>query len=226
MTVTPALHKLPYDTDKVVRADRDARAAPNFVSRSIRRCRRSVQELIALAKKQPGKLQYASSGVGTFLHLAGELFKLTAGVDILHVPFKGAAPAMIDVIGGHTQLMFASIGSTITAHPLRQVEGLRRRRDAAQSADPGRSDRRRIRPARLRRRQLVRDRRARRHAPADHREAPQGDFGDPGQPEMKKQFANEGAEIVRMSSAEFGGFIATELAKWGRVVKEAGIKPE
>ena len=74
----------------------------------------SVKDLIALAKKQPGKLQYGSSGVGTFLHLGPELFKLMAGVDILHIPYKGAAPAMIDVIGGRTQMAFGSIPSTIT----------------------------------------------------------------------------------------------------------------
>src|SRR5258705_11378209 len=69
---------------------------------------KSVKELIDTAKRQPGKLQYASAGIGSFQHLSGELFKLTAGVDILHVPFKGGGPAMIDVIGGHTQGMFSS----------------------------------------------------------------------------------------------------------------------
>src|SRR5215472_1649476 len=62
----------------------------------------SVQELLAMAKEKPGQLQYASAGVGSFQHLGGELFKLMAGVNILHVPFKRGGPAMIDVIGGHT----------------------------------------------------------------------------------------------------------------------------
>ena len=67
----------------------------------------SLKELIALAKKQPGKLRYASAGIGTFPHLGGELFKLTAGIDLLHVPFKGSAPALIDVvIGQNTRDVF------------------------------------------------------------------------------------------------------------------------
>src|SRR4029079_7404669 len=66
----------------------------------------SVAELIALAKAQPGKLQYATAGIGTFTHLGAELFKLAAGVNLLHVPFKGGGPAAIDVIGGHTKVSF------------------------------------------------------------------------------------------------------------------------
>jgi len=60
---------------------------------------KSVTELVALAKQKPGDLQYASAGIGSFQHLGGELFKLMAGVDILHVPFKGGGPAMVDIVG-------------------------------------------------------------------------------------------------------------------------------
>src|SRR5712692_4347466 len=72
----------------------------------------SVKELVALAKQKLGDLQYASAGIGSFQHLGGELFKLMAGVDILHVPFKGGGPAMIDVVGGHTKVMFSSLVQT------------------------------------------------------------------------------------------------------------------
>jgi tripartite-type tricarboxylate transporter receptor subunit TctC len=68
---------------------------------------KSVVELIALAKKEPGKLSFASGGTGTSQHLAGELFRLLAGVDILHVPYKGTAPAMNDLVGGQTQMLFS-----------------------------------------------------------------------------------------------------------------------
>ncbi len=67
----------------------------------------SVAELIAMARAQPGKLTYASSGVGSSLHLAGELLKLLAKVDILHVPYKGTAPAVADVVGGQTSMLFS-----------------------------------------------------------------------------------------------------------------------
>ena len=71
---------------------------------------RSVKELIALARARPGKLTFASGGAGSSNHLAGELFKSLAGVDLVHVPYKGAGPAMIDVIGGHVDMMFEGAG--------------------------------------------------------------------------------------------------------------------
>ncbi|MDO8277074.1 MAG: tripartite tricarboxylate transporter substrate binding protein [Burkholderiaceae bacterium] len=69
----------------------------------------NVQQLIALAKQQPGKMGYASAGVGQSHHLSGELFKQAVGIDIIHVPYKGAAPAMVDLTGGHVPMMFANI---------------------------------------------------------------------------------------------------------------------
>ena len=74
---------------------------------------RSLKELIALARAQPGKINFASSGYGAAAHLAGELFKADAGINIVHVPYKGAAPALQDVIGGHDQMMFATAASVI-----------------------------------------------------------------------------------------------------------------
>ncbi len=73
----------------------------------------SLKELIALAKAQPGKINFASSGYGAAAHLAGELFKTEAQVDIVHVPYKGAAPALQDLIGGHVQMMFATAASVV-----------------------------------------------------------------------------------------------------------------
>jgi len=74
---------------------------------------KNVQELIALAKAKPGQLSYASSGVGSVHHLAGELFKFKAGVSIVHVPYKGAGPALTDLIGGQVPIMFATIGPAL-----------------------------------------------------------------------------------------------------------------
>jgi tripartite-type tricarboxylate transporter receptor subunit TctC len=73
----------------------------------------SLKELIELARAQPGRLNFASSGHGAAAHLAGELFKSEAGIDIVHVPYKGAAPALQDVIAGHDQMMFATAASVI-----------------------------------------------------------------------------------------------------------------
>lgn len=83
---------------------------------------KSVAELIAYAKANPGKLTYGSAGIGSTLHLAGEFFKLKAGVDIVHVPYKGAAPAVSDLLGGQTQMMF---GPAVEILPLVQAGKLR-----------------------------------------------------------------------------------------------------
>lgn len=74
---------------------------------------KNIQELIALAKAQPGKLSYASSGVGSVHHLGGELFKVRAGVYIVHIPYRGAGPALIDLVGGQIPIMFATIGPAL-----------------------------------------------------------------------------------------------------------------
>jgi tripartite-type tricarboxylate transporter receptor subunit TctC len=84
----------------------------------------SLKELIALAKAQPGKLNFASSGYGAAAHLAGELFKAMAQVDIVHVPYKGAAPALQDVIGGQDQMMFATAASVVGQINGQQVRAL------------------------------------------------------------------------------------------------------
>src|SRR5712691_8852109 len=74
---------------------------------------RTMAELIALAKANPGKINFASSGHGAAAHLAGEMFKVEARIDIVHVPYKGAAPALQDVIAGHVQMMFATAASVV-----------------------------------------------------------------------------------------------------------------
>ena len=97
---------------QILRADLVLASGPNVVAVNPGLPVNSIKELVALAKQKPGELQYASAGVGSFQHLGGELFKLEAGVDMLHVPFKGGGPAMIDVIGGHTKLLFSSLVQT------------------------------------------------------------------------------------------------------------------
>src|SRR5439155_7952164 len=73
----------------------------------------SLQELIELARQRPGKLNYASSGIGTSTHLCGELFKTMTGVDLQHVPYKGGGPAVADLLGGQVQLMFATLPTVL-----------------------------------------------------------------------------------------------------------------
>jgi tripartite-type tricarboxylate transporter receptor subunit TctC len=227
IAVLPWLHNtLPYDTIKSFAPIAIVATAPNVAAVSQDLPVKSISELIALAKARPGKLQYASSGVGTFLHLGPELFKIMAGVDILHVPFRGAGPAMIDVMGGHTHMAFASIPSAIVhlrSGKLRALGVGAIQRNAlipdvptiSESGLPGYTAANWI--------GIV--------APAGTPEAIVARLHKEisaiqDSPELQKLFANEGADLMRMSSAEFSEHIVKELAKWGRVVKEAGIKPE
>jgi tripartite-type tricarboxylate transporter receptor subunit TctC len=225
IAVNPWLRQLPYDTVKDFAPIAILATAPVVVAVNHELPVKSITELVALAKANPGQLQYASSGVGTFMHLSAELFKLSAGIDVLHVPFRGAGPALIDVIGGHTKMAFASVPSTV-AHvrsgKLRAL-GVGGRTRSATLPDvptvteslPGYEAANWI--------GLV----APAGTPAAVVAKLHGELSAvQDSPEALRQFAAEGAEVVRMSSAEFGAFMAKELDRWGRVVKEAGIKPE
>jgi tripartite-type tricarboxylate transporter receptor subunit TctC len=84
---------------------------PNLVVVNANVPAKNIQELVALANAQPGKLNYGTAGAGTAHHLIGEMFKLRTGVDIMHVPYKGSAPALADLVGGQVQLMFDTVTS-------------------------------------------------------------------------------------------------------------------
>ena len=224
--VNPHLYKLPYEPVKAFAPVSMIVSAPNVVSVNPGLPIHSIKELIAAAKAKPGGLQYASSGIGTFLHLGGELFKLMAGIDILHVPFKGAAPALIDVAGGHTQVAFGSTSSTLT-HA--RSGKLRTLGVGAAQRSPAYPDVPTVIEAGLPGYEaanwvgLV----APAGTPADvvaklHKEIAEIQ----NSPKAQQQFAAAGADIVRMSVAEFGAFQQSELVKWGKVVKDAGIKAQ
>jgi tripartite-type tricarboxylate transporter receptor subunit TctC len=112
MTINASLYsKLPYDTLKDLVPVSLLAAIPNMLVANQNLPANTVPELIALAKASPGKLNYASPGSGTTPHLAGELFKTVAGIQMTHVPYKGAGPAIIDVLGGHVPMLFDNIPS-------------------------------------------------------------------------------------------------------------------
>ena len=188
--VNPWLYTLPYDPVKSFAPVAMLVAAPNVVTVNPGLPVNSIKELVALAKAKPGELQYASSGVGTFLHLAGELFKITADVDILHIPFRGAGPALIDVVGGHTKVAFGSVTSSI-AHI--RAGKLRALGVGSMTRSPTLPDVPTVIEAGVPGYEAVeldRPRRDRRHARAHRGAAAQGDFRDSG-------FAR-GAEAVRL----------------------------
>ncbi len=224
--VNPWLYKLPYDPIKAFAPIAIVASAPNVIVVHPSLPVHSVTDLITLAKEKPGQLQYASAGVGSFMHLGGELFKLKAGVDLLNVPFKGAGPAMIDIVGGHTKVAFAT---TLTAPPYVRQGKLRAlgigaaKRNASLPEVPTVSEAGVpgyevanwigiVAPA---------------GTPAAIVEKLSREIAAiQDLPEVQKQFANEGADVIRMSPDAFGAFMQSEMAKWERVVKEGGIKAE
>ena len=125
---------------------------------------KSLAELIALAKAQPGKLVFASTGLGGMPHLATELLKITAGIDLVHLPYTGAAPAVNDLLGGHVQMMFADMPVLLGAVQSGKLRALAIGSRVRSPLLPDAADHRRARHARGRGRQLVRPGGAGRHA--------------------------------------------------------------
>lgn len=124
-TINPMLYsKLPYDPDKDIVGISRLATFSNLLGVTLSLPATSVAELIALCKKEPGKYSFASSGPGTSLHLSGELFKTMAGVDIIHVPYKGAGPAYTDLVAGTVQMMFANIPSMLPQVRSGKLRGL------------------------------------------------------------------------------------------------------
>jgi len=186
---------------------------------------RSIPELIAYARANPGALNFASSGVGSTLHVAGELFKMMTGVNILHVPYRGGAPAMVDLIGGRVQVMFDNVPTSlefIKSEKIRPLAVTSTTRcevlpDLPTVADfvPGYEASAWY--------GLV----APKGTPADivgtlNREV-NAILADPA---TTKRLADLGASLLPGSPAEFGKLIADETAKWTKVIHFAGIKAE
>ena len=112
-SIGPALQKLPYDPIRDFAAITHVANVPNVLVVSPKLPVANVKELVAYAKAQPGKLNFASSGIGTIVHLNGELFKMITGVDIVHVPYKGTALSIPDLANGSVSILFDSLASVI-----------------------------------------------------------------------------------------------------------------
>ncbi len=124
-SINPHLYsKLPFDTAKDFAPVVLASSAPLFLVVNPSVPAKTVGELIALAKAKPGQLNYANSGNGTTAHLAGELLKKTAGIDLVSVPFKGGGPAVIDLIAGRVQIYFSTIPAALTQVKAGKLRGI------------------------------------------------------------------------------------------------------
>ena len=186
---------------------------------------KTVKDLIELAKRRPGEIFYASSGIGGFPHMNTELFKLKTGVNLVHVPFKGGGPAAADVLAGHTQLQFASL---VTVVPHVQSGRLRLVATGGPRRDPKYSNVPTIGET----------------VPGYESRIWWGIFAPPKTPQdiigrfhaetmqvistpaFQKRLAEQGGAVVKMSSAEFGKLMVSEQNKWLEVIRVAGIKGE
>jgi tripartite-type tricarboxylate transporter receptor subunit TctC len=185
----------------------------------------SVPELIALARSKPGGLSYASAGAGTASHLAGELFKSMAKVDMVHVPYKGNVPALTDLLAGQTSLIFATMPTALPHAKAGKLRALATIGDSRAAASP--------------------------ELPTVSESLPGfvvsnwvGFFAPAGTPadivgrlnaetrnfmqskEITARLAAEGARFVPMTPDQFGNFVKAEIAKWAPVVKASGAKAD
>jgi tripartite-type tricarboxylate transporter receptor subunit TctC len=186
---------------------------------------KTVPEFISYAKSNPGKVSYGSGGIGTSIHVASELFKMMAGIDMIHVPYRGGAPAMTDLMGGQIQVVFNPVPESmehIKAGKLRPLAVTSATRSEALPDVPPVGD----------------------FVPGYEASALQG-IGAPKEtpaqivdklnkeinagltdPRLKARFADLGATMFVVSPADFGKFIADETEKWAKVIKFAGAKAD
>jgi tripartite-type tricarboxylate transporter receptor subunit TctC len=186
---------------------------------------KSVPELIAYAKANPGKINMASGGIASTAHVYGEMFKMMASLDMLHVPYRGGGPAMADLLAGHVPLMIDSIGTSIE-----YIKGSKLRALAVTS---------------LTRSEMMPDLptiaefvpgyegigwqgvAAPRNTPPEIIERLSREINAGlDDPPIKARIADLGASVFRSSPAEFGAFIAAYTEKWAKVIRAANIKPE
>jgi tripartite-type tricarboxylate transporter receptor subunit TctC len=216
--------KMPYDAVKDFAPVTIAASINNSLSLHPSVPAKNVQELVAYAKANPGKLTFGSAGSGTSQHLAGELFKTMAGVDMVHIPYKGGAPAMIDLLAGQISMTFGDIPTAlphIRAGKLRSIAVTAAKRspllpDVPTIAEQG--------------------------LPGFDVSAWFGVFTTAGTPrpvvnqlnveivrilnlpDVREKLMGIGMEPVTNSPDEFAAFVRSEIAKWARVVKASGAK--
>ncbi|MGZ5167778.1 MAG: Bug family tripartite tricarboxylate transporter substrate binding protein [Burkholderiales bacterium] len=225
LAINPSLYeKLPYDAVRDFAPISLVVLQPHVLVVHPSVPARSVKELIALAHAQPGKLNFASSGSGSLAHLAGEMFKMMGRVDMVHVPYKGAAPSLVDLVAGHVHLVFSSSPSVmpqVRTHRLRALAVTTAKRVAAMPDLPTIVES--GLPA------LIITGWYGLLAPA----------GTPGnitvrlnsdivstlrQSDVRQKLIDLGLEIETLTPQGFGDFVKAEIAKYAKVVRSANIR--
>ena len=226
-TINPKLYpKLPFDAERDFAAVSLAAMIPQIVVAHPSLPVNNVQELIAYGKANPGKLNFASVGIGSPGHIAGELFKLRTGVDMVHVPYKGGGPAVADTVGGQVQLLFVSLPAAwqfVKSGKLKALGVTSDKRsvaapDVATITEQGVADcvvnswYGAFVPAKT--------------PPAVIAKLNAAMVSVLSTPELKEKLLAQGAEAVSNSPAEFEALVREELKKWEYVIREAKITPE
>jgi len=225
-TMNPAIHKLPYDPLKSLAPVSLIAGGGNVIAVHPNMPVNSIKELIALAKSKPGLVRYASSGIGGFNHFGGELFNYMAGIKMLHIPYKGGGPAMLDVMTGQVEV---SVGTLIQTLPHIRSGKLKALGVGSAMRSPILPNVPTISEAGVSGYDgsvwwgIL--------APAG---VPEGivlklntTIGDIlRDPEMAKRLATEAAEPIIDTPAAFGKLIASDIQKWARIAKQADIRVE
>src|SRR5262245_58086648 len=186
---------------------------------------RSVPDFIARAKANPGKMTYCSSGVGTSLYLAGELFKRMAGIDVTHIPYRGAGPALNDLIAGRIDAIFANFPSTLPLVQQGQVRGLAVTTAKRQPEVPDLPAIAEFIPGYDVSSWFALFVAAK--TPPDIVTKLRNDaVAALNTPAVKARYAQLGATVVGSTPAELATFLQDEIDRWGPIIKAAGIKPE
>ncbi len=220
--VTPSVYpKMPYDAEKDLAPVALVAAAPFILVVHPTLPVKTVKDLIALAKSRPGQINYASASTGGMPHLAGELFNSMAGVKLTHIPYKGAAPATIDLLAGQVSLMFNNMLSAmphVKSGKLRAVAVTSAKRSTAVPDLPTVAETIKgfeasgwygaFAPA-----ATPRDIIARLNAEINRAMR---------LPDVAQRLAGDGVEAVSRTPAEFGAYLHSEIVKWGKVVKISG----
>jgi tripartite-type tricarboxylate transporter receptor subunit TctC len=186
----------------------------------------SVADVIAHARARPGQLTFASSGTGGAPHLSGELFKVLAGVDILHVPYRGSGPAVVDLVAGRVAIMFDAAPSLlpfILSGQLRPLAAASRERHRLLPGTPTFAE---LGYARMDISLWYGVAAPAATPPAIVQRLNAELTGILDMADVRKNFADQGADAGGGSPAAFDAFIRDEIRRWGAVMKEAGIKPE